>query len=484
MLSLGIRMFRLDFYSLWYDEATTADLLQDKSVGKALNAILDTSGSETLHPFYYLVLSAWMQISGSSEWALRFPSVVFGSCATVVYALLLYQIGGKKAFVFSSLLIISPFLMWYSRDARPYALIMLLTGLHFLFYLKLSVKPKSKMVLTGFIVIGVLMVYSGILAVMLLFAEFVWSLFIRRKAREIVAVAVIMLLVLPLAWHGWQTHFAKSSKRYYELPKGMNAVRIVSIPQEFFVARSLGPTPDEVRRSPLTKTVRHKSTELAVEMLAIISILLAFLVARRSSGKSMAMYKLNKHMVHTLGFIAVACVIQVTLLISLTGYRMNARHLAFLFGPLFILGVLPVAYSKSHMIKVSFTMPLLVLWMWSCTNQIFDPSYGTDDYRSTAKIIKNDEYGTSQIIGLCHPKALQYYGINKPLVYFREAPDVTCNTLTTYFTDEANPSWLILSRPWNYPSFHPERLTDYFRVLREKHLPGIDMWLLTLRTSK
>ncbi len=389
-LSFGIRLFRLDFHSLWYDEATTASLLQDKSVGEAFDTILGTSGSETLHPLYYLILSAWMQIAGSSEWALRFPSVIFGSAAAVIYALLLYQIGGKKTFAFGALLVVSPFLMWYSREARPYALIMFLTGLHLLFYLELFEKPKSKKVLAGFFVTGVLMVYSGILVGMLLAAEFVWSLLFRRNFREASAIVLVLLLTLPLVWHAWQTHFLKSSSRYYELPKGMSVLRTVSIPQEFLVGRSLGPTPDEVRRLPLTEAIYQKSTEVSTETLALILISISFVLSLRGLKKHSLFRELDRKAIQAFAFIIIVCIALVGLLILTTGYRMNARHLAFLFGPLFILGVLPVAYNDRRAVKIAFFVPLLALWTWSSGNQIFDISYQQEDFRSAVRIINND----------------------------------------------------------------------------------------------
>jgi len=478
-LSFGIRLFRLDFHSLWYDEANTAFLLQDKPMGTAFDAILGTSGSETLHPLYYLILSAWMQVAGDSEPALRFPSVIFGSAATVIYALLLYQIGGTKTFAFGALLVVSPFIMWYSREARPYALIMFITGLHLLLYLKLLVKPKSRMVLVGFVLTGVLMVYSGIFVGMLLAAEFVWSLLFRRNFREASAIVLVLLLSIPLVWHAWQTHFVKSSERYYELPKGMNAVRTVAIPQEFLVGRSLGPTPDEVRRLPLREIVRNKPFALAGETLAIISIVIAFLVSFWSLERKVVLHQSKNLSVQALSFITITCIVELTVLVLFTGYRINARHLSFLFGPIFVLSILPIAYSNKRLSKVAFVSSLLLLWGWSCTNQIFDSSYMTEDYRSAARIISNGTHDSSQILGLCHFRVLQYYGIDNPFIYFREASTVTCDSLITYLRRKDDPSWVVLSRPWNYPNFHAEELEQHFQVLQTKQLPGISMWLLS-----
>jgi len=479
LLSFGLWQLRLDFYSLWYDEANTVLLLQNKSVGEAFDSILATSGSETLHPLYYIGLSGWTKITGNSERALRFPSVIFGSCAVTIFLLLLYQTGGKRALPFGLLLIVCPFLMWYSRDARPYALVMFLTGLHLLCYLKLLAKPKSKKLLVGFIVTGVLSIYAGIFIGMILAAEFFWSFFVRRITSETVAILSIMVLASPLVWHGLQTHFVKSSDRYSKLPKGMNAVRTLAIPQEFLVGRSLGPTPDEVRRLPLREIVRSKPFTLAGEILAIMSIVIAFWMSFRTFDRRAVLHQSRNLPVQTLTFITITCIVELTVLVLFTGYRINARHLSFLFGPIFVLSVLPIAYGNKCLPKAAFVLPLFLLWGWSCTNQIFDSSYMTEDYRNAAKIIKSDTHDSSQILGLCHSRVLQYYGVNKPFIYFREDPTVTCASLNTYLSRQDKPSWVILNRPWNYPNFHAEELEQYFQILQAKQIPGISMWLLS-----
>ena len=478
LLSFGLRVTRLDFHSLWYDEATTAYLLQGKSLGAAFQTIWDTSGSETLHPLYYLLLSIWMQIAGSSEVAMRFPSVVFGSCAAVVFALILYLIGGRKALAFGLLLVISPFLMWYSRDARPYALIIFMTGLHLWFYLKLITQAASKITLVGFVATGILCIYSGIFTSILVISELLWSLLVRRKVREAIAVVLVLLAATPLFTHGWRTHFVESSERYYELPKGTSHLRIAAIPQEFLVARSFGPTPDQVRRLPLKKVIGDKSMEISTQMLAIIFMTTALCASLLTFKKYAAVDKLNKGAISIISFIVIISAVQIAMLVSVTGYRLNPRHLAFLFGPLFVLAVLPIACSNIKLVKPAFVIPLIILWLWSCANQIYDNSRQQEDYRSAAYVINNDEHDSEEVFALCHPTALSYYGVEKPLQYLRESPSITCETIASRISDRNSSAWVVLSRPWSYPAFNPEELPNYFYVLRDAHFPGIDMWLI------
>jgi len=477
VISFAIRVFRLDFYSLWYDEVSTAYLVQPDAGQSPLSRIIDTTGSETLHPLYYLLLGQWTKIAGNSVWALRLPSVLFGSCTVVVYGLLLYRIGGRKGFAFDLLLVVSPFLIWYSRDARPYALIMLLSGLHLLFYLGPVNETRGRMYLLGFIITGILSIYSGIFIGMLLTAELAWGL-LRRRPREVVAVVLVLVFALPLFWQGYRTFFQGSSERRRDLPKGMSPVRIAGFPQEFLVGRSLGPTANEVRRFPLGNVISQKSLEIGVEIAAVTCVLASFAACVWSWRRSSTSGEYDVRAIYALGFITLVVCFQAATLIAITGYQMNARHIAFLFGPLFVLGIYPISRSNENLTKILFVAPLLVLWIWSSANQIFNPAYVPEDFKNAALVIERDEHNASQVVALCHPNALPYYGVKKNLVYFMESPDVKVETLKDCLQNGSNPVWLVLNRPWAYPNFHAKDLRRYFQILQVKQLPGINMWLL------
>lgn len=477
VISFAIRLYRLDFYSLWWDELATVSFFRADVGAGIFSKLVNNRGSEGLHPLYYVILSPWVNLAGDSPWALRFPSVLFGSLAAVVYAVLLYEVSRWRTLAFGLLLIISPFLVWYSRDARPYPLIMFLTGLHLLFYLKLLAQPRSGKYLLGFLITGLLSVYSGIFIGMLLTAELAWSL-IRQRRKEVAILAGVLLLALPIVWQGYRTRLNPKTDRYCPIATGMNAVRIAGFPQEFFVARSLGPTPDEVRRSPFGEVIRRKSVEITVEIIAIVCILAAFVGCIRASRRSSASDKRSVQMLQTLGFIAIAVCLQAALLIAITGYQMNARHIGFVFGPLFVLAVYPIARSRGYLAKILFVAPLLVLWTWSSANQFFDGSYVPEDFKNAVRIIENDKHNASQVVALSHSKGLEYYGVTKPLVNVQASAQVTLETVKVRLRGESNPVWLVLSRPWTCPNFHFEDLGSHFQVLQTEELPGITMWLL------
>ncbi|MGO9600609.1 MAG: glycosyltransferase family 39 protein [Isosphaeraceae bacterium] len=123
-----LRAWNLDQLSFWYDEVVTMRLAEAASPGELLARLSEIDATRApLHP---LVLQAWVRVFGSSEAAARALSVACGvATVALVYAI------GRMAFdistgLFSSALAaISPPLVLYSREARMYAWLVMVTCL-------------------------------------------------------------------------------------------------------------------------------------------------------------------------------------------------------------------------------------------------------------------------------------------------------------------------------------------------------------------
>ncbi|HEX2050095.1 MAG TPA: glycosyltransferase [Actinomycetota bacterium] len=79
-------------------------------------------------PLYHTILHYWLKAFGSSELALRMPSVIFGiACIPVMYAVSRRVVGRKAAVVATALAAASPFWTWHSNEARMYPLLLFVT---------------------------------------------------------------------------------------------------------------------------------------------------------------------------------------------------------------------------------------------------------------------------------------------------------------------------------------------------------------------
>ncbi len=128
-----LRFATLDAQSLWYDEAVTAQLLQMDLAG-LLGAIPD---SESTPPLYYVLAWLWTQVAGTGEIGLRSLSALFGTATIgVVWALGRRLAGDRAGLAAAALVALNPMLIWFSQEARAYALLALLGALSALLWLR------------------------------------------------------------------------------------------------------------------------------------------------------------------------------------------------------------------------------------------------------------------------------------------------------------------------------------------------------------
>lgn len=106
--------------SLWRDEAATASV-QDRGLGDALRLLAHEEGGLAA---YHLLLGPWTSLVGTSETALRLPSLAAALAALVLTALLGHRLGGTAVGLgAAALLALHPtFLPVYAVEARPPAL--------------------------------------------------------------------------------------------------------------------------------------------------------------------------------------------------------------------------------------------------------------------------------------------------------------------------------------------------------------------------
>lgn len=110
-------------------------------------------------PLYYLLMHYWLPMTGTGEFALRYPALlsgVFGAAATIAIARVL---GGSTAAGVTGLFVaLSPFLVWYSQDAKMYGLFFGLSALLGLFTVLLAKRRR----------IGLMFAWAAVASVSLL----------------------------------------------------------------------------------------------------------------------------------------------------------------------------------------------------------------------------------------------------------------------------------------------------------------------------
>ncbi len=124
LIAFGLRVYQLDAQSLWSDEGLSlyrARLPLSENLSNVIVVPPGVPTRDTNPPLYFIEVSAARLAAGESEYVLRFVSVLAG----VLLVALLYVTGrrlysDKVGLVAALLGTLSPFLVWYSQEARAY----------------------------------------------------------------------------------------------------------------------------------------------------------------------------------------------------------------------------------------------------------------------------------------------------------------------------------------------------------------------------
>ena len=119
---IALCTYQLSDASLWFDEAYSAWIVNLDPM-----RLLGATAADIHPPLYYLLLQVWTFLFGSSEFSLRFLSVLFGAAVVVMsYGIARHIVKSKYAWILPYLVAISPVLVRYGREARMYTLLTLL----------------------------------------------------------------------------------------------------------------------------------------------------------------------------------------------------------------------------------------------------------------------------------------------------------------------------------------------------------------------
>lgn len=168
LAALALRLALLDAQSLWYDEGVTAEIAR-----RGLAELTRWTADDIQPPLYYYVVAGWGRMAGWSEWSLRFPSVFFGVLtvpllAAVTIALTRRRLAGLLA---ASLAAFHPLLLYYSQEARMYAMLTALGVVlgYLIIHGEAAIRHRARY-WTAYVVVATAAIYTHYFAFFLLMA--------------------------------------------------------------------------------------------------------------------------------------------------------------------------------------------------------------------------------------------------------------------------------------------------------------------------
>ena len=377
LVAFALRVYRLDAQSLWSDEGLSlyrARLTLGENLSNVIVVPPDVPTQDTNPPLYFVALSALRAVAGESEYALRFVSVMAG----VLLVPLLYVMGkrlfSERAGVLAAVLgTFSPFLIWYSQEARMYTLLaalslasvyLLLRAIDFPARSEDTRSPKSQhrwLIWIAWALVTLATLYTHFTAFFLLLFEglVVLAALVRSRRREaLVLIGLAGVLAVPLV--------------VYAVSRAQQGVDPV------FGFRPLDSMVAEVWGT----FVVGRTNDLFQPWWVVLPGALMFAVgligglldkSRRLSTVVVALYL----GVPLLAFYAAT---------FLRPLYLGPRHLTLLLPPLYLLMAygLALLWSRWRVVGIAALTVMLIVMGWWLRVQFTDPAYVKDDMRSVA----------------------------------------------------------------------------------------------------
>lgn len=211
LAGFALRVFRLDAQSLWYDEGVTVMVAQLPPA-----AAVAWTAADIQPPLYYLDVALWGRLAGWSEWSVRFLSAWWGTLVLPLLALVASRLARRPAAAVTVVLLaaVHPLLVYYSQEARMYAMLTALAVLAGYLTIRHADAPAARRTLVFYVLTAVAAVYTHYFAFFLLLAlgvafllDAVWTRgeghaasWFGRVRGFLAANAVVLLCYLPWLW--------------------------------------------------------------------------------------------------------------------------------------------------------------------------------------------------------------------------------------------------------------------------------------------
>lgn len=225
-LGLVLRLISLN-QSLWLDEATTA-LVAKMGINDFFSKFLP---ADFHPPIYYLLIKIWSSFFGTSEVALRLPSVFFGLGTIYFTYIFVKKLSGLKSANIASILVAtSGLFIYYSEEARMYIMAAFLVSVVFYFYLE-----EKWLLFSLFLALLGMTDYVALLVVPVF-------LILNEKKRSKV---LISLLPLAFTFTLWLPYFLRQvtggldvrGSPWWDVLGGINFKNLALIPVKFILGR-------------------------------------------------------------------------------------------------------------------------------------------------------------------------------------------------------------------------------------------------------
>jgi len=415
LLAFALRVLLLDSQSLWYDEGVTAAITQ-----RGLGELTQWTANDIQPPLYYYVVAGWGRLGGWSEWSLRWPSAFFGVLAVPLLAMLALNLTRRRsaALLAALLTALHPLLVYYSQEARMYAMLValgLLAG--YLLVRAATAEPAGWRLWAGYVVAATAAVYTHYFAFFLLLGigiAFLLESRARWNRQRIwcFVAANVAVLVLYVPWFAALFTRLRVDRSYWQGALKLN---------EALLAVAVSFTSGE--------TVAER---MAIWLLVVYGVISAWALVRlwhtRGQSRRLLIY----------GLLWLAAPTVAVLALALNVPKFNARYDIVALPGLLLLwaGGLSIdrraVYARG--LSIAAIMALVSGFFFADLNWFFNPAFTKDEWRQVAAFLRERIRPDEQVVlvsGHAWP-VWEYYAPDMPALRLPDLPTLDVDAVLDF----------------------------------------------------
>jgi uncharacterized membrane protein len=468
-----LRLYRLDFQSLWLDEGLQYYVAINNSIGDAFRPI------RSFHPpLSFLINHAFFQI-GDSEFFLRLPSALFGIASLPVLYILTTELTSRRVALFSTIVLaISPFHIWYSQEGRMYSQ-MLFLSLFSSVLLLYAMKRGGARWWVYYVLVSAAGMFTHVFMALALLTQFLWVLLYHRDRliAHMASGAVVFVLFLPwMLLLPWIHRFLDRVSEHGlggGAPVGSQAAFRAgflweSIPYTFFAYSSgfsIGPTVAELHENRSLAFILQFAPEICLVAVVFGALLLVgFCALYKLFGVRPAIFCLLGLSLPIFGALLYALAPRAT-------YNVRYTVVGFPYFCIFLGAGLAYMFQKYRPAGVALSLSILAISSMSLANHFFNPRYAKEDIRAAVAFWRSD----SKIEPLLSYRSRQVLS-----AYLRESEkqrhspifDDVVSEINLFFSKTEAPSiYILLARDWR--QLKEMAIRSAYRIENEQSYPGV-----------
>jgi uncharacterized membrane protein len=473
LTALILFVFSMSFF-VWMNESLRLDEAQSVwQTSRSLQGVMYVIAKDVHVPFYFVGLHFWEIFFGTSEFAIRFFSLIFFLAAIPVMFYLAREVySDKVAYPAAILTAVSPFLNWYGSEARMYSMLFLLSTLSHLFFMRLWRKPTFG-AWTGFALVTIIGLFTHLFFAFLICSQILFYIIYRnlfeKSAFGRFSVVALITGFLIVVWFVFR-HLAGAGLTD-PLLQAPTSVDFFNVFSNFFIG--------------------FQSDRINTFVLSLwpFLVFIAFtFIARKKEHEPETWYLCMSAFVPIILAFAVSAVFQPLFL---------SRYLIICLPAIYLLAVYFLSTYKGYMGEIALVILVAVMFGMLAIQAIHPYTPVKEDYRSASAYVEKNataedifvvsapfitypvEYyyhGESRLVTF--PKWERYSEFIIPEKYTPELMEARVNEYAAVYED----MFLLLGYDQGYEEeFRLYMDTHYQRTATETFSPGLTLYVYKLR---